>query len=204
MITQHQKTRLLRAIAADRGGSAAVEFALVAPLLLMFMMGMSDALFNTYANSILEGAVQKAARDATLQGNNSATTNAALDARVLQLINGLAPTATASSTRRSYPNFGSVATQEPFTDGNGDGDRDPGECYTDINNNGQWDIDPGVNGDGGASDAILYTMTVTYPRSFPAYALLGGNRNISITSSTILKNQPWADQSVPVAVTRCA
>jgi Flp pilus assembly protein TadG len=204
MITWHQKLHLFRRIAQDSRGATAVEFAAVAPVMLMFILGMADALYNTYANSILAGAVQKAARDATLQGNNSATSNAALDARVLQLIRGLAPTATASSTRRSYPNFGSVATQEPFTDSNGDGDRDAGECYTDINGNSQWDLDPGINGDGGASDAILYTFTVTYPRSFPAYALLGGSRNMSITSSTILKNQPWADQSVPTPTTRCS
>jgi len=192
-----------RRIHADSRGATIVEFAIVAPVMVMFMLGMSDQLYNIYATSVLQGAVIKAARDATLEGNNTATTNAALDARVLSLIRGMAPTATAVSTRKSYPNFSTVATPEPFTDNNGDGDRDPGECYTDLNENSQWDPDPGIAGDGGASDVVLYTMTITFPRLFPVAGILGGGRNMSITASTILKNQPWSDQDIPIPTTIC-
>jgi Flp pilus assembly protein TadG len=198
-----RSARVLRRIIRNRRGVAALEFALIAPVMMMFILGMSDQLYNLYASSVLEGAVQKAARDQTLQAYNTTTGNALLDARVLQLIRGMAPTATATSTRRSYPNFSNVATPEPFVDTNHDGDRDTGECYTDTNNNGLWDVDPGINGDGSASDAVLYTMTVTYPRSFPAYKLLGGNPDMSIKASTIMKNQPWSDQSIPATPTRC-
>jgi Flp pilus assembly pilin Flp len=190
-------------IRSDQSGAAALEFALIAPLLVMFMLGLADMLYNSYATSILSGAVQKAGRDQTLQINNSLPSNAALDAQVLQLMRGMAPTATASSTRRSYPNFAAVATPERFTDSNGDGDRDVGECYVDINGNGTFDLDPGISGDGGASDAVLYTMRITYPRLFPLHRLIGGNGTMTISASTVLKNQPWADQTVPTPVTRC-
>ena len=192
-----------RRLASDTAGATIVEFAFVAPIMVMFLLGISDMLYNVYATSVLSGAVQKAARDATLQGNNAATSNASLDARVIALIRNMAPTATAVSTRKSYPNFANVATPEPFTDSNADGDRDPGECYTDTNGNGQWDTDPGISGDGGASDIVLYTMTITFPRLFPVNRIIGGSGNMSITASTILKNQPWADQSVPTPVTIC-
>jgi Flp pilus assembly pilin Flp len=193
-----------RRIWKDRKGAAAVEFALILPVLCMFLLGMSDALYNAYATSVLEGAMQKAARDQTLQVSNTALANAALDARVLQLIQGMAPTATATSTRRSYPNFTSVGAPEPFTDANGDGDRDPGECYSDINGNSQWDADRGTSGDGGASDVVLYSMNVVYPRVFPVYKLIGGNPNMTIAASAIMKNQPWMDQTIPTPVSRCS
>jgi Flp pilus assembly protein TadG len=196
-MTRNQTSkRLSRRLIKDRRGSTVVEFAIVAPIMIMFLLGIGDQLYNVYATAVLEGAVQKAGRDQTLEVNNSVVGNAALDARVLQLIRGAAPTATATSTRRSYPNFGTVASAEAFTDANGDGDRDTGECYTDINGNGQWDLDPGISGDGNASDAVLYTMTVTYPRIFPAYSFLGGSPMMSIRASTIMKNQPWGDQTV--------
>ncbi len=203
MWSLNRKRPQARRLADDSSGATIVEFAMVAPVMVLFMLGMSDMLYNIYATSVLSGAVQKAARDATLEGNNAATSNAALDARVITLIRGMAPTATAVSTRRSYPNFATVATPERFTDSNADGDRDPGECYTDLNRNGSWDADPGISGDGGASDIVLYTMTITFPRLFPVYRLMGGSGTMSITASTILKNQPWADQSVPTPVTIC-
>jgi Flp pilus assembly protein TadG len=187
----------------DRGGSTLVEFAFITPILISVLLVLTDQLYQAYATAVLSGAVQKAARDGTLQGNNSAVSNAALDAAVLGMIRGMAPTATAVSTRRSYPNFSEVATPEPFTDTNADGIRQTGECYTDLNGNGRWDSDPGVNGDGGASDVVLYTMTITYPRIFPAFAFIGGPSTATISSSTIFKNQPWADQSIPTPVTRC-
>jgi len=194
---------LAQRLGSDTTGATIVEFAMVAPVMVMFMLGMSDMLYNVYATSVLSGAVQKAARDATLEGNNAAVQNSALDARVLALIRGMAPTATAVSTRKSYPNFSQVATPEPFTDGNANGVRDAGECYTDQNRNGQWDSDPGISGDGHASDIVLYTMTITFPRLFPINRLIGGSGNMSIQASTIMKNQPWADQTIPTPVTIC-
>jgi Flp pilus assembly protein TadG len=184
-------------------GATIVEFAIVAPVLVLLIMGLFDQLYQVYATSILNGAVQKAARDATLQVDNSASSNASLDAAVLAIIKDLAPTAIAVSTRKSYPNFAGVGDPEPFVDTNHNGVRDPGECFTDTNGNGVWDVDPGITGDGSASDVVLYTMTITYPRLFPAGKLLGTGSTTSITASTIMKNQPWANQSVPPPVTIC-
>ena len=199
------KTRtLFRGLTVDARGATIVEFAIVAPVLILLIMGLFDQLYQVYATSILNGAVQKAARDATLQVDNSASSNASLDAAVLAIMKDLAPTATASSTRKSYPNFAGVGDPEPFVDTNHNGVRDPGECFTDTNGNGVWDQDPGIGGDGSASDIVLYTMTITYPRLFPVGKLLGTGSSTSITASTILKNQPWANQSVPPPTTICS
>ena len=194
------RARRTRALATDRRGSTIIEFAIVAPVMMVVLMGLGDLLYQTYVQSLLTGAMQKAARDSTIQG--AAQNTAALDAKVIAMVTPIAHNSTYTSTRESYSTFQSIKP-EPFTDSNGNGIRDPGECFTDINGNGVWDADPGIAGDGGADDAVLYTLTVTYPRIFPVAGLIGLPSTQTITAKTLLKNQPYASQSVPVPKTIC-
>ncbi|MFW2853152.1 TadE/TadG family type IV pilus assembly protein [Sphingomonas sp. TX0543] len=191
---------LFRRLSRDRRGVTIVEFALVAPVMLILLMGLGDMLYQGYVQSVLTGAVQKAARDATIQGN--AQNTAALDAKVTSMVQYIAPAATFASSRKSYAYFGAAAP-EPFIDTNGNGVRDPGECYTDINGNKAWDADPGATGQGGANDATMYTMTVTYPRLFPVASLIGWPSTLTISAMTFLKNQPYATQVQPTQATIC-
>jgi Flp pilus assembly protein TadG len=69
----------LRRLLRERQGIAAVEFGLIAPTLMLLIMGIGDLLYSTYTQSILLGAVQKAGRDATLEANNTYTLAAELD-----------------------------------------------------------------------------------------------------------------------------
>jgi hypothetical protein len=48
---------------------------------------------------------------------------------------------------------------------NGDGVCNAGEPFEDANANGSWDADQGKAGSGGARDAVLYEVQVTYPGS---------------------------------------
>ncbi|WP_242150260.1 TadE/TadG family type IV pilus assembly protein [Sphingomonas sp. BAUL-RG-20F-R05-02] len=198
-------------LADDRRGSTALEFGLIAPVMLLMMMGLGDLLYQAYSQAVLNGAIQKAARDSSVEGGASNTD--AIDAKVVKLMvpliknlaNNCAPTGTTASwcsTRKTYDSFSEVAP-EPFTDTNGNGVRDPGECYTDENGNGSWDADPGLNGQGGASAVTLYTMSITYPRVFPVAGLLKLPTMQTITASTLIKNQPYAAQTVSANVTIC-
>jgi len=201
----------LRRFGTDRRGAALVEFAIVTPVTLLIMMGLGDLIYQEYAQLILAGAVQKAARDSAIEGGADST--AAIDAKVVtamtpimkNLANDCTITAAATTwcaTRKSYDNFSEVAP-EPLTDTNKNGVRDPGECFTDENGNGSWDIDPGLNGQGGASAVTLYTMTLIYPRIFPVAGLFGWPKTQTISATTLLKNQPYASQTVNTNVTIC-
>lgn len=201
-MTRHPILRLFR----DRSGVAAMEFGLVAPVMALFMMGIGDLLYGIYAQSILMGAVQKAGRDSTLQQNTTAAATLAIDTAVMTMVKSMAPAATYVSTRENYTTFSLVDKPEPFTDSATTGTvgvRDPGECYSDINGNGQWDADAGRSGVGGASDVAQYTITVTYPRVFPVAKLLGWSANATISAQTLLKNQPYAAQATSTAETIC-
>lgn len=200
------RRRTLVCLVRDRSGAAAMEFALVAPTMALFMMGIGDLLYGTYAQSILIGAVQKAGRDATLQQNTSSTATGNIDTAVMTMVKKVAPAATYVSTRENYTTFSIVDKPEPFTDSPTTGTvgvRDPGECYSDVNGNGQWDADGARTGVGGASDIAQYSINVTYPRIFPVAKLLGWGANATITAQTLLKNQPYAAQSTPTILTIC-
>ncbi|WP_240047401.1 TadE/TadG family type IV pilus assembly protein [Sphingomonas panacisoli] len=185
--------RALRSLSRNSRGVTAIEFGIVAPVMMLLLMGLSDLAYQIYAQSILNGALQKAGRDATIQGAANNTTD--IDNKVKTMVKKIAANATFVVTRKNYDSF-SVIKPEPFIDNNSNGVRNPGECYTDINGNGQWDQDPGDDGQGGANDVTLYTMTVTYPRLFPVAGLFGWPSTQTISASTLLKNQPYASQTV--------
>jgi Flp pilus assembly protein TadG len=190
----------IRKLYRDRRGVTLVEFAIIAPVMLLMLMGMGDMLYQTYTQSILNGELQKAARDSGIEGG--ATSTATIDAKVETMVKKIAPNATFTSTRKSYDTFSEVAP-EPFTDTNGNGVRDPGECFTDENGNGTWDQDPGAAGQGGASAVTVYTMTATYPRLFPVAGLLGWPTTQTVSATTLLKNQPYATQTTTTNTTVC-
>ncbi len=191
---------MIRRLGRDERGATIIEFALVAPVLLMLIMGLGELMFTIYAQSILDGAVQKAGRDSAIQGG--ADRAAEIDARVMQQMRTVMKAATFTSTRRSYNNFSSVKP-ERFTDGNANSRRDPGECFDDINGNGQWDVDPGFNSQGGASDVTRYSITVTYDRPFPVAQLMGWGSSAKISGQTLFKNQPYARQASQTVTSVC-
>lgn len=192
--------RFLRKLRHDRRGAALVEFALVTPVMLVMLMGFGDMLYQVYTQSILNGELQKAARDSGIEGGAANTST--IDTKVQTMVRKIAPNATFTSTRKSYDTFSEVAP-EPFTDSNNNGVRDPGECFTDENGNGSWDQDPGAAGQGGASAVTVYTMTATYPRLFPVAGLLGWPTTQTVSATTLLKNQPYATQTTTTNTTVC-
>lgn len=191
--------RFLRVFARDEKGAAAVEFAVVAPVMGLVLLGAFDVGHTLYMRSVLQGVVQKVARDSTLESGLVTSQQAVLDQRVRDQVRALANNATITITRKYYRTFSNAAAAkfEPYTDTNGNGTCNAGEPYQDNNNNGVWDASGGNDGAGGAKDAVLYTVTVSYPRFFPIYKMVGGSDTTVITGSTVLRNQPYGDQAVP-------
>jgi Flp pilus assembly protein TadG len=193
--------RAHRRLARDSRGATAVEFAAIAPAMLMVVLGLMDLGYNIYANTLLEGAVHQAGRDSTIEG--AETRGLAIDNQVREVVTNLAPNAKVSFDRRAYIDFSDVDRPEDFTDTNEDGTCSDGEPFEDINDNGTWDEDRGRADMGGARDAVLYTVTVRYPRPFPVMKLLGFSPNVTSTAQTVLRNQPYGPQNKPVALGSC-
>lgn len=185
--------RPLSSLRRDARGTTIVEFAVLAPTLLLLLLAGMELAYQSYLTSILEGEVQKAARDSAIQGGAEAT--ATIDAAVQRQVETVVRNATFSSQRLNYSSFLN-AKPERFNDLNNNNLRDSGECFDDVNGNRIWDSDPGRSGQGGANDVTLYRMTMTYPRIFPLAGMLGLANVNSITVQTALKNQPYASQNV--------
>lgn len=184
----------LRRLSRDESGVTIVEFALIAPALMVLLLGIFDLGYNMYTNEMLQGAIQRAARGSTVEGADAK--KASLDAIVTTEVHTVAANAKLTFDRKSYASFSRVGRPEDYTDTNTNNTCDNGEPYEDANGNGSWDVDPGAAGFGGARDAVLYTVTVTYPRLVPIAAFVPGmNKNFTLKSSTVLRNQPYGAQS---------
>jgi Flp pilus assembly protein TadG len=175
----------------DSAGVTAVEFALIAPVFLMIIAGSLDLGQMVYAKSVLDGAVEKAARDSTLE---TASTQAA-DNIVKKAVWEILPAARVTATRKSYFDFNNTNRGEELDDVNGDGECSPGEAYTDLNGNDTWENDLGAEGNGGANDVIVYTVNVAYEPVFamPMVPLDWSTREISATA--VKRNQPFGKPS---------
>jgi Flp pilus assembly protein TadG len=194
--------RLPWSIKSDREGATAVEFALVAPILILVLMGLFDLGFSVYANTMLQGALQRAARSSTVEGASDSL--ATIDDAVRTEVHRVVPDAAIAFSRKSYANFTDIGVAEDFTDTNANGACDAGEPYEDANGNGTWDRDRGSVGLGGARDAVLYTATMTYRRKFPMASLIGMRDTVTNSASTVLRNQPYDAQKSKARLGNCA
>lgn len=186
----------------DSRGVTVVEFALLAPVLLLTLLGLFDMSYNMYAQTLLQGALQQAARNSTIEGASSQSST--IDGNVTSSVKSAIADATVSFSRKSYASFSNVGTAEQFTDTNGDGICNGGEPYEDVNNNSQWDRDQGTTGLGGARDAVLYTARMTFPRAFPLAGFMKIPTTVTVTASTVLRNQPYGlQQTAPPTVRYC-
>jgi hypothetical protein len=183
-------------------GATLVEFGFVGPVLIVLIMGIFDMAHTQYTNALINGALQKAGRDLTLE--TAGMQQAAIDELVRQQVLNVAPkTATVTFEKLSHLDFRDIGESEEFDDINNDGICNNGELFVDANGNGQWDANRGRQGIGGARDAVVYTAVVTYPRLFPMYGLVGMPDTVTLRASTVLRNQPFDSQDRSMQTGNC-
>lgn len=187
------KLAILRSVGRlrrDERGNALTEFAIVAPVFLTLLLGTFDIGQMVYAKSVLNGAVEQAARKSSLEGGD---TDAA-DKMVERMVRPILPGVVVESERKSYFDFVDVGRAEIFTDANHNETCDNGESYTEEVNIGQWDEDIGQDGNGGANDVVIYTVTATYAPTFKIPFAPASWNERKLTSTAVRKNQPFAAQ----------
>jgi len=104
--------RLSARLARSEEGATVVEFALVAPVFLMMVMGLFDMGYNMYTDQMLNGAIQQAARNSALESGAGAV--AALDNNVSQAVGAIAYGATMTFERKSFSSFRTWFTAKIF------------------------------------------------------------------------------------------
>lgn len=191
-----------RQLRRDKSGATLTEFGFVAPVLILMIMGIFDMAHSQYTTALLNGAMQKAGRDLTLESAGSQEST--IDQRVIDEITLVVPdSATITLEKLSHFDFEDIGEEEEYSDDNNDGICNNNEPFVDANENGQWDADRGEDGIGGARDAVLYTAVVSYPRLFPMYGLAGLPQEVELRASTVLRNQPYDEQDRTIVTGNC-
>ncbi len=183
----------LEALWRDREGATIIEFAIIVPVLLLFVIGILEVAMILLVSSLLEGSVREAARYGITgyvhEGNDRITTIRSI---VRQHTIGLVDMDKVRIDTLTYQSFTAIGKPEPFTDTNGNGQRDAGEPFNDVNGNGKWDADMGAAGLGGPGDIVVYTITYDWSM-LTGYMdhLLGSAGLIRLRASYAVRNEPW-------------
>jgi hypothetical protein len=183
------------AFGRDRRGGALIDFSLVAPALLLLIIGLFEFAMVATGNAMLQSAVSEAAR-AGITG--SIPEGSTREEMIRQVIHnrgsGLLRADDIEIDTLVYGSFDSIGTAEPFTDTNGNGVYDPGEPFTDVNGNGQWDEDQGRPGLGGANDIVLYRVRYPWRMATPLMRhVLPGGGALELEAVMAVRNEPFPE-----------
>lgn len=198
---------LARAIQADKRGVTIVEFAIVAPVLVLLLVGGFDLAHQSYVRSVLQGALNDAARRAAVEDPAFVAAGDTLEERVESLIAEqvmpAAPNATIAVTQRNFFDFSGIGNPEKLmTDVDDDGQYDEadGDCFADLDEDGEYDTDTGREGIGGANDVVFYEATLTMPRLVPLHGLMDVSPEYNLGAEVAIRNQPYETQRTPPVV----
>lgn len=190
---------------SDRRGLAAVEFAFLAPVLILLICGTIELGYLYTAQTSLAGAVSRAARQsATTQETSAAVRKQATRAVVERAMNNfpLATNQSAVIEVNAYHSFGDTHPEQ-YTDMNDNGRYDPpapdyvGDPFTDRNGNGTWDAEVPYATDsvGEPGDVIRYSATYPVRHLFTFITDAAGLRTgAKITATAIVRNEPVRTQ----------
>ena len=174
----------------DSEGLTAVEFALIAPVFVLILMGIVEFSLVMFATSVMEGATSASGRyGKTGYTAPNSSRQEQIVATIVSRTSGLLDPAKISVTTTVYPSFDSISQEEPYIDSNHNGIRDTNETYNDVNGNGQWNSS-GVAGLGNANDVVVYTVSYPWQIFTPIISNFLGNIMI-LSSRTVVKNEPY-------------
>ena len=181
-----------------RDGSSLVEFAFVAPLFLMTLVGIIEVAMTLFVSSLLEGGLRDAARFGITGFTPAGTTREeAIVDHIDQVTLGLIDPSEITITTMIYPDFNQIGGEEPYVDANTNGQWDAGESYNDINGNGQWDADMGQAGMGGPGDVVVYSLEAPWTILTPLLSsVLGDDGQLTLRASIAVRNEPFLNAGV--------
>jgi hypothetical protein len=185
---------LLASLRRCRAGSSAVEFAIILPVLLLFIVGSIEMAIVLFIGSSIEAAVMEASR----YGVTKPEEGVSRGDQVLEIVEsrtyGLLDMDRVDLDTLVYSEFDDIGKPEPFTDANGNGSYDAGEVYGDVNGNGQWDADMGKAGLGVGGDVVVYRLEYAWGVITPLMQRVLGE-SVTHVSSVAVRNEPFCEDA---------
>lgn len=187
------KLRFIPSLLKSQSGATAIEFAMVAPVLILFSIGIIEVSLMMLTQNIMESATFTASRlGKTGYVEGGKTREETILEALQQSASGLLDISKVTITHLSYDQFGDVGRPEPFMDANGNGVRDSGENYTDVNGNGVYDSDMGAANAGDSGDVVVYTVNYPWTIATPIMSELIGTHGVfNLTARSVVKNEPF-------------
>lgn len=175
----------------NKDGVTSLEFAFVAPVVVLLMMGIIEFSLILLTTAVMESATGYTARlGKTGYTEEGLSREELIIASIQKKTAGLLDADKLSISATVYAAFDNIGAPEPFTDANGNGAYDLGETYSDINGNGEWDMDMGTAGFGDANDVVVYTVSYPWGVVTPIINSIIGTV-FDITVRTVVKNEPY-------------
>lgn len=188
-------TCMLRRLGRAQDGVTAIEFAVVAPVLLLLIFGIIEFATIMLVANMMENATSISSR---LGKTGYAASGKSREETILESITARAGKLITPSklviTSKYYEQFDQIGDAEPWNDANHNGLAETGE-YNDINGNGQWDADMGMAGYGDAEDIVVYTIRYPWRIMTPIMReiIADGNGDFPIIAHAVVKNEPYDD-----------
>jgi len=182
----------MRNIIRNNDGNTIIEFAVVAPMLFLLLMGIIEFGLIYFTNSAMEGATNIGSRI----GKTGFTTGgvnreAYIRSEINRLSGGFLNSSKLKISILSYSSFSNIGQPEPcISPPKAPCPGRPGINFTDINGNGTWDIDQGSANAGGAGAIVLYSSTYPWSLFTPLISSFLGRGGIyTITATTAVRNE---------------
>jgi hypothetical protein len=177
--------------AAGDGGTAAMEFAFLAPIFIGMIAAILEFSGIMFVQTMLEGSAREASRYGITGFTQAGVSR---DEQILAIVAentfGIIDLDDLQMETLVYENFGDVGQPEPFTDQNANEIYDAGEPFTDVNGNGAWDEDMGAAGLGGPGDVVVYRMSYDWNIMIPIFEAFFGDA-ITIEANIAVRNEPF-------------
>lgn len=183
----------LRRFRKSESGVTAIEFAIVAPILMLLTCGVFEVSLLMASLVSLEGGLKEASRyGITGQTPNVGTREQEIKAILAKHTLKMIDLSKATIDIKTFSSFSTAQDGEPYADANGNEMYDVGEPYSDLNcdgtRNGPGELASDSAGQPG--QVVQYTVNFDWNVITPLIATLWGKDSFPMSASIIVKNEP--------------
>ena len=172
-------------------GATALEFAIIAPVFFILLMGIVEIGLIMFVESLLAGSLANGARIGKT-GYTEGERAAYIKSEIIRLSGGFLDSDQLQVTPLHYDSHANIGQIEPCIPANIDPclGTVPNIHFSDINDNGIRD-DRGIAGPGGRNRVVLYKASYSWPIFTPFMATFFGNGNnvYEFSATAIVKNE---------------
>ena len=197
----------LRSFRRNEDGVSTVEFAFIALPLCIIIMGGMELGHQSYVRSQLQGSLSDIARMASVEDPQFQASGDTLEERILHTLEErmepIANDADIDLEISNFTDFSGVGKPEKLlrdVAGNGTYDQSDGDCFEDLNENGEFDLDAGREGLGGSNDVVVYEVALSQPRLFPVPTSAGFGDDMKVSANIAIRTQPYGAQANPPVI----